>query len=101
MGFLSGDQIRDLHEQLIEEHYEPKSVKQVCYDLRLGDEVYLTDKPEPKRLSRESPYVMLPPGQFALVKTLEAIAVPAQYVGFISIRKTFKFRALINISGFH
>jgi len=101
MGFLSGDQIKDLHEELFEENYTPNSVKQVCYDLRLGDEVFLTDDPEPKKLSRESPYVTLPPGQFALLKTLEAVSVPAQYVGFISIRKTFKFRGLINISGFH
>src|SRR5689334_19623689 len=101
MGFLSGDQIAKDSNKLIPENYEPECVKQVSYDLRLGDEVYLTDQKEPKRLSQQNPYVNLSPGEFALLKTHEVVYVPPEYVGLISVRSSFKFQGLVNISGFH
>src|SRR5437016_5783812 len=97
-GFLSGNQIRERHRDLIIENYDAQFVKQVCYDLCLGDEVYLTDDSLPKKLSYLAPYVTLHPGEFALLKTHEAVSIPRSYVGLISIRSTFKFRGLTNIS---
>jgi dCTP deaminase len=81
--------------------FEPRNVKEACYDLRIGDEVFLSEQRVPIRLSDENPFVILPPGQFALVKTFEQVSVPRDFVALISIRSTFKFQGLINISGFH
>jgi dCTP deaminase len=83
------------------EHFDEKNLKEACYDLRIGDEVFLSEKRVPKRLSDRDPYVILPPGQFALIKTFEKVRIPRDIVAFISIRSKLKFQGLINISGFH
>jgi dCTP deaminase len=82
-------------------HFDAQNLGQASYDLRVGDEVFLTDGGVPTWLDKDSPYVILPPGQFALVKTFEKIRIPPDLIGLISIRSTFKFQGLINISGFH
>lgn len=101
--FLSGEQIDENNGSFFPDAgtYEPRNVKQACYDLRIGDEVLLSEQRVPHPLSEDDPFVLLPPGQFALIKTYEQVAVPREYVAFISIRSTFKFQGLINISGFH
>lgn len=98
--FLSKDRIRQELPKLIENGDE-KYVKEVCYDLRVGDEVYRSEEHLPEILSSTDPYVLLQPGQFALVKTFERITVPCNYLGLISIRSTYKFQGLVNVSGFH
>jgi hypothetical protein len=45
--------------------------------------------------------MILHPGQFALVRTLEVVKVPPEMVGLISIRSEYKFQGLVNVSGFH
>jgi dCTP deaminase len=101
--FLSKTEIWQKQEEFfpVEGHFEEANLKEACYDLRIGDEVFLSEKRIPKRLSDRDPYVILPPGQFALIKTFEKIRVPREYVAFISIRSRLKFQGLINISGFH
>jgi dCTP deaminase len=78
-----------------------ENIQDACLDLRVGDEVYLSGEPVPRTLSEDNPYVLLPPGQFGLVKTLERLTMPADYVGLISIRFRYKLQGLTNISGFH
>src|SRR5205807_102723 len=85
----------------IADQFDASHIGQVSYDLRVGSEVFLSEKRIPTRLSDESPYVVLPPGQFALVKTYEKVRIPPDLIGLISIRSRFKFQGLINISGFH
>jgi dCTP deaminase len=101
--FLSKVEIRRRRDEFfpVVDHYDEKNLKEACYDLRIGDEVFLSEKRVPTRLSDRDPYVILPPGQFALVKTFEKIRVPREFVAFISIRSKLKFQGLINISGFH
>jgi dCTP deaminase len=101
--FISKEQIERDYRQFFPDpgRFEPKNVQQACYDLRIGDEVFLSEGRIPVALTEENPFVLLPPGQFALIKTYEQVAVPKKYVAFISIRSTFKFQGLINISGFH
>lgn len=101
--FLSKPDIQDRALELFPDwgHFDRELVKQISYDLRVGNEVFLSEKRIPTRLSPESPYILLPPGQFALVKTFEKIAIPADLIGLLSIRSKFKFQGLINISGFH
>ena len=78
-----------------------ENVQAANLDLRVGDEVYVSGRATPTRLSETEPYVVLEPGQFALVKTLELITMPYDLVGLISIRSRFKMQGLVNISGFH
>src|SRR5713226_2877035 len=81
--------------------FDPALINEASYDLRVGDEVFLSENQIPTRLSQDSPYVLLPPGQFALVKTFEEISIPPDLIGLLSIRSRYKFQGLINISGFH
>lgn len=107
MSFLSKHQILDRKQQFFlvdddgETHFDEKNLKEACYDLCVGDEVILSGDSKPTRLTGENPYILLPPGRFALIKTWEKIAVPEKYVAFVSIRSRYKFQGLINISGFH
>ncbi len=82
-------------------HFDEGAVSEASYDLRVGDEVFLSEKRIPTRLGGSSPFVLLPPGQFALVKTYEEIRIPSELIGFLSIKSKYKFQGLINISGFH
>jgi len=101
--FLSKVEIRQKRDDFFPEdgQFQESNLKEACYDLGIGDEVLLSEKRIPTRLTDKDPYVLLPPGQFALVKTFEKIRVPREYVAFISIRSKLKFQGLINISGFH
>lgn len=99
--FLSGDQIKADLERLVPDNRSEECVAQVSYDLRVGDEVYLSEEKTPKVLSDGNRYVLLPPGQFALIKTHEKVFVPSDYVGFLSVRSKLKLQGLINVSGFH
>lgn len=82
--------------------FDPDCAKYAAYDLRVGDEVFLSEQRIPIRLDeKDNPFVILPPGQFALIKTYEQVSVPEDFVAFLSIKSAFKFQGLINISGFH
>ena len=98
--FLSQQEIKDQLSNLIEQGNEAH-VREVCYDLCVGDEAYRSEQNLPERLSDAAPYLILHPGQFALVKTFEVVKVPQEMVGLISIRSEYKFQGLINVSGFH
>ncbi|MGH9434157.1 MAG: dCTP deaminase domain-containing protein [Terriglobia bacterium] len=101
--FIDGPFIEKNYKQFfaMPERFEPKHLHEACYDLRVGSEVFLSEGRVPNRLTEENPYLVLPPGQFALVQTYEQISVPNNYVALISIRSQFKFQGLVNISGFH
>ena len=101
--FINGHEIEEIHRDLFpdEERFNPECIHQAGYDLRIGNEVFLSEERIPIRLDDDNPYVVLPPGQFALIQTYEEVYVPRKYVAFISIRSTYKFQGLINISGFH
>lgn len=45
--------------------------------------------------------VKIPSGQFAFLLTEEVVSIPANCMGFISLKSHTKFRGLINVSGFH
>ncbi|HWW37732.1 dCTP deaminase domain-containing protein [Pedobacter sp.] len=75
-----------------------------CYELSLGEEVYLTDaktgKVEILDDLKNRP-VDINPGQFALLLTKEKVYVPKDKIAFISIKAGEKLKGLINVSGFH
>lgn len=71
------------------------------YDLRLGNEFFVSREKHPKRLSETDPYIVIEPGDFAILTTHEYIYVPVDLLGLISLRNSYKKYGLINISGFH
>lgn len=71
------------------------------YDLRLGDEVYLSSKELPIKLTDRENIVSIKPGEFALLITRETVNLPGDVMAFINVRFSYKQKGLINISGFH
>ena len=43
----------------------------------------------------------IPAGQFAFLLTEEAVSIPDDAMGFISLKSGIKFQGLVNVSGFH
>jgi dCTP deaminase len=72
---------------------------EVWYNLRLGEEAYISTRETPQKLE-ENDILIIRPGEFAQLTTYESLTVPNDYVGFISMRFTPKSRGLINVSGF-
>lgn len=70
------------------------------YDLRLGQEVFVTPNKNPIRL-KEGQTINIEPGQFAILTTKERLKMPLDLLGFITIRMRYKSKGLVNISGFH
>ena len=94
-------EVRIDRERLIELLDRKRNLKAANLDLRVGNEVYISGANAPTALSDVQPYVVLEPGQFALVTTFEKIKMPYDLIGLISIRSRFKMKGLVNISGFH
>lgn len=73
--------------------------KGVAFDLRLGDEYYLSGE-DYKSSARKDQGIHIQPGQFALLITHEIFHMPKDLVGFMSMRFGIKAEGLINVSGF-
>jgi dCTP deaminase len=71
------------------------------YNLRLGNEVYVTTARLPQKLTETNNTVAIKPGEFGILLTHEYIYVPQNLMGLISLRFRYKQLGLINISGFH
>lgn len=77
-------------------------IKSAAYELRLAGQVFLTSNKLPKRQDlKDREQLVISPGQFALLISMEEIRVPPDAIGFISIKAGIKFRGMVNISGFH
>ncbi len=114
-AFLTGKEIAERHaiEPIFAKNPEGKETcdsdqlsklepnGKIMYDLRLGSEVYLSTKDAPFKLSELNPYLAIGPGEFAILMTYEFLHIPADLIGFISLRFTWAGQGLINISGFH
>lgn len=77
-----------------------EKVRPANYDLRLGDQYYISSEKHPKRL-KEGGFLVIEPGDFAILTTHEYMYVPDDLLGLISLRYKYKKIGLINISGFH
>ena len=75
-------------------------------ELTVGSEVYITpsseNDPKVKRiLTAKKSQFIIPKGQFALLITEEIVKVPNNALAFISFKAKYKYKGLINVSGFH
>lgn len=82
-------------------------IASASYELSLGEEVYISALPDTPHKDRkptilkEKDTVVIPPGQFAFLITLEKISIPENAIAFISMKFGIKAKGLINVSGFH
>ncbi len=105
--FWGGKRLEDELRALISD-YDPNRIDGASYQLRVGPEVYVSPTGEPGD-PRNKPKTQLAPGQgftipagqFGFILTEERVAVRQAAVAFISIRAKYKFRGLVNVSGFH
>ena len=81
--------------------YEDDCVVRAAYEMRVGPEAFVTSDTGETTELPEGNKIVIPPGQFGLLVTLETVRIPTNVVAFISIRAGIKFRGLVNVSGFH
>jgi len=85
----------------------PARIAQSSYTLRIGKEIFVTkdrhnkNSQHTKRTLTENQAFVIPPGQFSFLLTEEVVEVPDNAIAFISMKAGFKYKGLINISGFH
>ena len=102
MAFLSTNELGILLPKCITP-FNPIRLKEVGYELSLGNQIFRTDAKEGTREILEGKYtqIKIMPGQFALLLTGETITIPNDKIAFISIKFGTKIKGLINVSGFH
>jgi len=105
--FWGGERLHDELGALISD-YDPERLDHASYRLRVGPEIYVspTGEPDDPRNKPKTSLVQgqgftIPAGQFGFILTEETIRVPVTAIAFISIRAGYKFRGLVNVSGFH
>ena len=106
-GFWSSQTLLH-HLSAIVDPPNPNRIKESCYRLSLGHEVYVTEnfssvrrRPSSVQKLAHNQCFVIEPGHFALMITSEAIRMPLDALGFLSIQTDVKFKGLVNISGFH
>jgi len=94
---------RDSSSRILISDFDPARLRPTNYDLRLGQEVYVTGDTVPRNLGGDENenWVAIEPGEFGILMTHEYIHVPLKYLGMISLRFSYKKEGLVNISGFH
>lgn len=108
--FLNGETLDNLKSTLVKP--APGQNKEINVDcasivLTVGKEVYVTPSnekaPKIKQIlnSDKADQFEIPVGQFALIITNETVTVPNDLIAFISFKAKYKFKGLINVSGFH
>jgi dCTP deaminase len=111
VSFWSGEKIKeygDLHGDRFISDFDVNQIDCNAYTLRMGREYFVTTaSTDPARGRNQrhllDPYVsfVIPAGQFAFLLTRETLDVPKEVMAFISMKATYKFQGLINVSGFH
>ena len=102
MAFLANDELKKLLKTCIsDDKFTEDRLQNASYELTLGDEVYTNSDTSKTILTEKDSQFEIKPGQFAVLMTYEEISIPSKYIGFISLKFGFKFRGLVNVSGFH
>ena len=105
--FWNTNTLKDRLPELISD-FDERRVERANYTLRIGREVYISPTNESHNTQDHTKIQLednqgfsIPPGQFGFLMTQEEIKVPKDAIAFISIRANYKFRGLIDVSGFH
>ena len=78
-----------------------KKGKQWSFDLKIGNEYFLSGDDTPKKLDDNSQFIIIKPGKFGSLITKEVISIDEKHIGLISVKFSYKQKGLINVSGFH
>jgi len=110
MSFWSGEKLSEKLPSLIHP-FKLENIDCASYQLSVGEQAFVTsDRLDPTdpaaklvTVLKDAPENMLriSPGQFAFILTHECVEVPDDALAFISMRAKYKFKGLINVSGFH
>jgi dCTP deaminase len=105
--FWGGERLKEELGSLISD-FDERRIDHASYRLRIGREVYVSPTGEPgdprnkpKKSLATGEGFTIPAGQFGFILTEETVQVPISAMAFISIRAGYKFRGLVNVSGFH
>ena len=108
MAFWSSQKIRARQSisgrEIIGDGFNEDRIKSSSYELEIGEYVYLTDsvtKSVKETKLDPSGTAEIPQGQFAIISTEERVNLPADCMGFISMKTSHKMKGLVNVSGFH
>lgn len=111
MSFWSGETLGKRLPVLIKP-YKSGNIDCASYRLCVGDQSFVTsealhsDSPHASIITvlSDSPpdnVLAISPGQFAFIMTDEVVEVPEDAIALISFRAKYKFKGLVNVSGFH
>lgn len=104
-GFWSGETLWNRLAEVVDPR-DDAFVEYNTYRLAVGPEIYVTPVGEKdaqtrtKHILKDRESYAIPPGQLALITTKERVTVPRDAIAFIAMRSRYKFRGLINVSGF-
>ncbi|AVZ84669.1 dCTP deaminase domain-containing protein [Acinetobacter sp. WCHA45] len=104
--FWSGHKLKKNIELLLPNYKGGNNIDCASIALTIGNEVYITpssdtDTKVKKILTDSNSQFIIPKGQFALLITEEIVQVPNDAIAFISFKAKYKYKGLINVSGFH
>jgi dCTP deaminase len=109
MAFWSGEKLEQELPALVDD-FDKRRIDCAQYHLRVGDQAFVTGDVQSTAPSAPLVSVLgapphhtirIAPGQFAFLLTLEEVRVPETAMALISMRARYKFKGLINVSGFH
>ena len=81
--------------------YRLEHLEESAYAMGVASQYAITSSAGGRKVVVDSGNITIPPGQFALLLTEETVKVPDQAIAFISMKAKWKFRGLVNVSGFH
>lgn len=97
---LTDRQIQDAVErrEIVIDPFDVTQIQPASYDLRVGDQAATTSS---KRLVnvKEDGYVLLQPGDFAVVIVLEELRLGPQFAGRLGLRSRYARKGLVATSG--
>jgi|SRR5665213_808820 len=99
-GMWSGETLAAKLNELVPEMCDGTRVDKVAIELCLGKEVFISGN-STKKFVDPGEQISIPSGQMALLLTEEKIKIPADAMGFISMKSGVKLHGLVNVSGFH
>ena len=67
-----------------------EKIRPANFDLRLGNEYFVSREKYPKQLEKTGDFLVIEPGDFAILTTHEYMYVPDDLLGLISLRNTYK-----------
>ena len=81
--------------------FDPDRIENCSYELSMGPQALLTGEEQIRRDLADGEQLRIPPGHFAQLLTEEAVRIPPDALGLISMKSKVKRLGLVNVSGFH